>query len=374
VEAGRGIDRGGERYPRERRRHDVRGRAALLLSDKLPQPALEPRQHGCVAVRSAARRRLTGRKVRSAVTGKHPPDWNPAGPAGFHHVILGYREPAQAGAPVSAHASEYYRNVTSPFQPAGLVAQGSKTSGNCFHSRTQTDTFGGLIRIVSLVNVSKVYPPRTVALADVNLDIAQGEFLFLIGPSGAGKSTLIRLLYREEKPSVGQVLFDGRDVGRLKARQIPALRRQIGVVFQDFKLLPGRTVHENVAFPLYVTEWSPRDIRRRVPHVLELVGLAEKAQARPEELSGGEQQRASIARAMVAEPRLLIADEPTGNLDPETARGIMSLLLEINRRGATVVVATHSEAMVNSLRKRVVALDRGRVVRDEERGTYLREA
>jgi cell division transport system ATP-binding protein len=228
--------------------------------------------------------------------------------------------------------------------------------------------------IVSLVNVSKVYAPRTVALADASLDIGQGEFVFLIGPSGAGKTTLIRLLYREEKPSVGQVLFDGRDIGRLRRHQVPGLRRQIGVVFQDFKLLPRRSVWDNVAFPLYVTEWSPRDVRRRVPRVLEMVGLADKQHARPDELSGGEQQRAAIARAIVADPRLLIADEPTGNLDPETARGIVSLLLEINRHGTTVIVATHSEAMVNALRRRVVALDRGRIVRDEERGSYLREA
>jgi cell division transport system ATP-binding protein len=222
--------------------------------------------------------------------------------------------------------------------------------------------------------VTKVYPPRSVALADVTLEIARGEFVFLIGPSGAGKSTLIRLLYREEKPSAGRLLIDGKDIGRLRRRDIPFLRRRIGVVFQDFKLLANKSVYDNVAFPLVCTEARPRDIGRRVPQILEAVGLAGKARNRPGELSGGEQQRAAIARAVVGDPTILIADEPTGNLDPETARGIINVLVEINRRGTTVLVATHSESLVNTLRRRVIALDHGRVVRDEERGLYRREA
>ena len=228
--------------------------------------------------------------------------------------------------------------------------------------------------IIAFEQVTKVYSPRTVALADVTLEIARGEFVFLIGASGAGKSTLIRLLYREEKPSAGRLLIDGKDIGRLRRREIPFLRRRIGVVFQDFKLLENKTVYENVAFPLVCTEARTRDIGRRVPQVLDAVGLAAKARSRPSELSGGEQQRCAIARAVVADPTILIADEPTGNLDPETARGIINLLVEINRRGTTVLVATHSESLVNTLRRRVIALDHGRVVRDEERGLYRREA
>jgi cell division transport system ATP-binding protein len=228
--------------------------------------------------------------------------------------------------------------------------------------------------ILLFSGVSKVYPPRQVALMDVNLAVERGEFLFLIGPSGAGKSTLLRLAYREEKPSAGQVLVNGTDIGRLGSGQVPFLRRQIGVVFQDFKLLPRRTVFDNVAFPLIVTEVPPREIRRRVQQALELVGLEAKAQAYPEQLSGGEQQRVGIARAVVGNPVLLLADEPTGNLDPETARSIMTLLQEVNRRGTTVVVATHSESLVNSLRQRVVALEGGRVVRDEVQGLYRLKA
>jgi cell division transport system ATP-binding protein len=185
---------------------------------------------------------------------------------------------------------------------------------------------------------------------------------------------MIRLLYREEKPSAGRLLLNGKDIGRLRRREVPYLRRRLGVVFQDFKLLANKTVWENVAFPLICTEARPREITRRVPQVLEAVGLAGKARSRPTELSGGEQQRCAIARAVVGDPEILIADEPTGNLDGETARGIINVLVEINRRGTTVLVATHSESLVNTLRRRVIALDHGRIVRDEERGLYRREA
>jgi len=227
--------------------------------------------------------------------------------------------------------------------------------------------------IVSLAAVSKVYPPRNYALAEVDLEIERGEFIFLIGPSGAGKSTLVRLLYREERATAGRIMVNGYDLVRLPASQVPFLRRRIGVVFQDFKLLPRKTVAQNIAFPLIVSEVSPREIRRRVGELLEIVALKSRAAALPAELSGGEQQRAALARAVINNPVLLIADEPTGNLDPETSRGITELLAAINRRGTTCVVATHSEQMVNTLRRRVVAVEGGRVVRDERGGAYRDE-
>jgi cell division transport system ATP-binding protein len=234
-------------------------------------------------------------------------------------------------------------------------------------------TAKGMSWIVSLVGVTKVYPPKVVALADVNLHLDRGEFVFLIGASGAGKSTLIRLLYREERATSGRIMVHGHDLMRMPAAQVPFLRRRIGVVFQDFKLLPRKTVAQNIAFPLIVSEVSPREIRRRVGELLEIVGLRDRAHALPAELSGGEQQRAALARAVINNPVLLIADEPTGNLDPETSRGITQLLADINRRGTTCVVATHSEQMVNALRRRVVAIDGGRVVRDEHGAIYRDE-
>jgi len=215
-----------------------------------------------------------------------------------------------------------------------------------------------------------VYPPNSVALQDVNLELERGEFVFLIGPSGSGKSTLIRLLYREERATSGRIVVNGHDLTRMSHRQVPFLRRQIGVVFQDFKLLPRKTVWQNIAFPLVVSEHSPREIRRRVAQMLELFQLKDRADARPEELSGGEQQRTAIARAVVGNPVLLICDEPTGNLDPENAAIITRLLEEVNRRGTTLLVATHSTEMVDALRRRVVALSAGRIVRDDPAGSY----
>ncbi len=226
------------------------------------------------------------------------------------------------------------------------------------------------LAIVSLAGVTKIYPPRVVALAEIHLDIERGEFIFLIGPSGAGKSTLMRLLYREEKATSGRIVVNGNDLMRMPSGQIPYLRRRIGVVFQDFKLLPRKTVAQNIAFPLVVSEVAPREVRRRTGELLEIVGLKHRAGALPAELSGGEQQRAALARAVINNPVLLIADEPTGNLDPETSRGITELLQDINRRGTTCVVATHSEQMVNAVRRRVVAIEGGRVVRDQNRASY----
>jgi cell division transport system ATP-binding protein len=209
-----------------------------------------------------------------------------------------------------------------------------------------------------------------VALREASAEIQRGEFVFLVGPSGSGKSTFIRLINREEVPDTGQVLVAGKDVGALSSWKVPYLRRNIGYVFQDYKLLPKKTVTENVAFALEVIGRPRPIIKRQVPAILELVGLSRKADRLPEELSGGEQQRVSIARAFVNRPLILLADEPTGNLDPATSVGIMRLLDRINRSGTTVVMATHDRGIVDTMRRRVIELDRGMLVRDESRGVY----
>jgi|SRR5680860_1600199 len=224
--------------------------------------------------------------------------------------------------------------------------------------------------MIQLINVSKIYPNGARALVDVNLKIGKGDFVFLVGPSGAGKSTLIKLFYRDEIPTRGQVHINSKNLVRMKEREVPYLRRNIGVIFQDFKLLPNKTVHENVAFALEVIGVSRNEIRTRTRTTLELVGLVSKEKAYTHELSGGEQQRVCVARAIINNPALLVADEPTGNLDPETAWGIMELLYNINKRGTTVVMATHAKAIVNKMQKRVIAIENGRVARDEEQGGY----
>ena len=219
-------------------------------------------------------------------------------------------------------------------------------------------------------DVWKVYPNGVEALRGIDVRIDQGEFCYVVGPSGAGKSTFIKLMYREEKPSSGVILINGVNVKRVRDWKIPYLRRKIGVVFQDFKLLPHLTAYENVAFAMEAIEAPRRKIRSRVEEVLELVGLADRMDALPSQLSGGEQQRVSIARAIVNNPGFLIADEPTGNLDPENSWDIMYLLEEINARGTTVVMATHNKEIVNTIRKRVIAIENGVIVRDEEQGEY----
>jgi len=221
--------------------------------------------------------------------------------------------------------------------------------------------------------VTKVYDPDVVALRDVSFVIEKGEFVFVVGASGSGKSTIIRLLLKELEPTRGRILVGGRDLNRLKRSHVPQLRRNLGCVFQDFKLLPNRTAAENVAYALKVQGERPELIRKKVPEALSLVGLAHKATSQPDELSGGEQQRVSIARAVVNHPPLLICDEPTGNLDPDTSVGIMQLLYRINRAGTTVLMATHDREMVDKMRKRVIALDEGRLARDERRGGYSTE-
>jgi cell division transport system ATP-binding protein len=224
--------------------------------------------------------------------------------------------------------------------------------------------------VIEMHDVWKVYPNGVEALRGVDVKIDQGEFVYVVGPSGAGKSTFVKLMYREEKPSSGVILINGVNVKRVRDWKIPYLRRNIGVVFQDYKLLPNMTAYENVAFAMEAIEAPRRQIRRRVEEVLELVGLQDRMHALPSQLSGGEQQRVSIARAIVNNPSFLIADEPTGNLDPENSWDIMYLLQEINNRGTTIVMATHNKEIVNTMRKRVIAIEQGVIVRDELQGEY----
>jgi len=227
--------------------------------------------------------------------------------------------------------------------------------------------------VIELKDVTKKYPNGTVALQDVNLKIEKGEFVFIVGQSGSGKSTLVKLLLKEEDPTEGEVSVNGYEVTAMDRKDVPYLRRSLGVVFQDFRLLPNKTVYENVAFAMQITESLPKEIRRQVPMALALVGLSRKANMYPHQLSGGEQQRAALARALVNNPSVLIADEPTGNLDPETSFEIMKLLCEVNHRGTTVIVATHEKTIVDEMKKRVVAINKGLIIRDQEKGLYKDE-
>ncbi|HLR65672.1 cell division ATP-binding protein FtsE [Virgibacillus alimentarius] len=224
--------------------------------------------------------------------------------------------------------------------------------------------------MILMNEVYKTYANGVTALNGINIDIEQGEFVYIVGPSGAGKSTFVKLIFREEKPTNGNVIVNNMDLSDIKEKRVPYLRRNVGVVYQDFKLLSKLTVYENIAFALEVIEESPRNIRQRVMEVLEVVGLADKTKAFPDELSGGEQQRISIARAIVNNPEIVIADEPTGNLDPDTSWGIMETFEEINSKGTTIIMATHSKEIVNTMKKRVIAIEDGVIVRDEHRGEY----
>jgi cell division transport system ATP-binding protein len=227
--------------------------------------------------------------------------------------------------------------------------------------------------MVTFENVTKIYEPDVAALQDVSFEIDKGEFVFIVGASGSGKSTVIRLVLKEIELTRGKIVVGGRDLARLKRSKVPMLRRNVGCVFQDFKLLPNRTAAENVAYALKVQGENQAQIRRKVPEVLNMVGLTHKMSSLPDELSGGEQQRVSIARAFVNHPPLLICDEPTGNLDPDTSVGIMQLLYRINRSGTTILMATHDREMVDKMRKRVIALEEGKLLRDERRGGYTTE-
>lgn len=224
--------------------------------------------------------------------------------------------------------------------------------------------------MVKFNNVVKKYSNGTVALSDVNVNIKKGDFVFIIGPSGSGKSTFIKLIMKEEDATEGEVFVNGYNVSSMSRKEVPYLRRSLGVVFQDFRLLQNKTVYENVAFAMQITEALPKEIRRQVPMALGLVNLSKKAHVYPTQLSGGEQQRVALARALVNNPSLIIADEPTGNLDPETSWGIMKLLSEVNQMGTTVIVATHEKGIVDTMKKRVISIDKGIIIRDQEKGLY----
>ena len=227
--------------------------------------------------------------------------------------------------------------------------------------------------MIEFRNVSKTYDTGTEAVHKANFKIEKGEFAFLVGTSGSGKSTLIKLILKEENPTSGNIIINGKDTTYLKPKRVPFLRRSMGVVFQDFRLLPDKTVYDNVAFAMYIVNATKRHIRRQVPMVLSLVGLSNKAKVYPNELSGGEQQRVALARALVNNPSMLIADEPTGNLDPDTAWDIMTLLDDINKRGTTVVVATHAKDIVDKMKKRVIQIEDGHIIRDDKKGGYNSE-
>ena len=227
--------------------------------------------------------------------------------------------------------------------------------------------------MIKFENVSKIYENNVKALSDINIEIGVGEFVFLVGPSGSGKSTFIKMLLKEVEPTTGQVIVGSTNLSKLTRKQIPYFRRKVGMVFQDFRLIPNLNVYENVAFAMKVVEATPKEIRKRVPMVLSLVGLSHKYKMFPNELSGGEQQRVSLARAIVNNPTVLIADEPTGNLDPKTAKEIMELLDDINKAGTTVLMATHAKEIVDSMKKRVLEIEGGEIIRDEKRGMYKYE-
>ena len=224
--------------------------------------------------------------------------------------------------------------------------------------------------MIEFRNVSKRYDTGTLAVKNASFIIEKGEFAFLVGTSGSGKSTLIKLILKEEEPTSGNIIINKKDTTFLKPKRIPFLRRSMGVVFQDFRLLPDKTVYDNVAYAMYIVRATPRHIKRQVPMVLSLVGLKGKEKMFPNELSGGEQQRVALARALVNNPSMLIADEPTGNLDPETAWDIMNLLNDINMRGTTVVVATHAKDVVDAMKKRVLQIDKGEIIRDDKKGGF----
>ncbi len=229
---------------------------------------------------------------------------------------------------------------------------------------------GGMFKLIHMKNVSKRYDNGSIALSNINIDINKGEFVFIVGPSGAGKSTFIKMIFREVLPTEGELIVNGRNTLAMSASDVPYLRRGLGIIFQDYRLLPEKTVYENVAFAMQVIEAPRREMQKRVNSVLDLVGLNDKLKSFPSQLSGGEQQRVAIARAIVNNPMIVIADEPTGNLDPETSWDIMRIFERINKSGTTIVMATHDKTIVDTMKKRVIAIENGRIIRDEVKGAY----
>ncbi len=285
---------------------------------------------------------------------------------------------ARIGAPLeperpSAAASPLHPVLDHDTQTDATMTALAEPENEIFETPLPVDGEQNGSTMIVFENVQKIYEPGVVALEGVSFTIDKGEFVFVVGASGSGKSTVIRLLLKEIEATQGRIVVGGRDLARLKRSKVPLLRRNLGCVFQDFKLLPNRTAAENIGYALRVQGQSSAQIRKKVPEVLNLVGLAHKMNSRPEELSGGEQQRVSIARAFVNHPPLLICDEPTGNLDPDTSVGIMQLLYRISRTGTTILMVTHDREMVDKMRKRVIALEAGRLVRDERRGGYAEE-
>jgi cell division transport system ATP-binding protein len=323
------------------------------------RPAAKRPAQGCApAASGGSERRESARRIPASR--KRPGlGYNPAN---VNRSGLGGRSPFERSLPVMDDL------LIPPAESPAALLDGTDAS-----TANGSSAAAAAAAMIVFEDVRKVYEPDVVALQRATFVIEKGEFVFVVGPSGSGKSTIIRLLLKELEPTSGRIIVGGRDLTRLKGSKVPLLRRNVGCVFQDFKLLRDRSAFENVAYALRVQGESSTAIRRKVPEVLALVGLAHKSGSRPDELSGGEQQRVSIARAVVNHPPLLICDEPTGNLDPDTSVGIMQLLHRINTAGTTILMVTHDREMVDKMRKRVIALDSGKVVRDERRGGYETE-
>ena len=280
------------------------------------------------------------------------------------------RDPAGASSSNPVQEQDVQTQVTPAANGNGTAALAEQVEGEALFTPDGGHGAPGSGTMIVFEGVTKIYEPNVVALNEVSFVIDKGEFVFVVGASGSGKSTIIRLLLKELEPTRGRIFVGGRDLTRLRRSNVPQLRRNVGCVFQDFKLLPTRSAAENVAYALKVQGESASNIRRKVPEVMNMVGLSHKMNSLPDELSGGEQQRVSIARAFVNHPPLLVCDEPTGNLDPDTSVGIMQLLYRINRAGTTILMVTHDREMVDKMRRRVIALEDGRLARDERRGGY----